>query len=329
MDKKMVSIIVPCFNEEGNIKQLYSAVVEQLAKIKDKYTYEIIFADNGSTDDSERIFRELASEDNCVKVIFNQTNFGPDPSVTNLYCRASGDAIIAIACDLQEPPELIPEFIREWENGYEVVFGQKTKSMENPFKYICRKIYYEIIDVFSDYEQYHQITGFGLITREVRDVVLIQKRQDPGMNIRHIIGQYGFRVKLVPYVQRKRERGLSSYNIYNYYGFAVSSLCRTSLKPLRLMTVLGIFTSIGCIIVALVYFIYKLLHWTSFNVGMAPLVIGLFFVSGVILFCIGILGEYVGIILGRVTDKPVVVEKERLNFEQKFDKNREGRNVSD
>lgn len=317
IEKKMVSIIVPCYNEEDNIKEIYSALVEQLVKIEDKYAYEIIFADNGSTDGSEGIFRELSSKDKCVKVIFNQTNFGADPSVTNLYRRASGDAIIAIACDLQEPPEMIPEFIKEWENGYEVVFGQKTKSMENPFKYMCRKLYYEIIDIFSDYEQYHQITGFGLITRAVRDVILIQKKQDPGMNIRHIVGQYGFKVKLLPYTQRKRERGTSGFNMYGYYEFAISSLCRTSLKPLRLMTVLGVFTSIGCIIIALFYLIYKLTHWTSFNVGIAPLVIGLFFVSGITLFCIGILGEYVGIILGRVTDKPVVVEREALNFEEK------------
>ena len=248
IEKKMVSIIVPCYNEEDNIKEIYSALVEQLVKIEDKYAYEIIFADNGSTDGSESIFRELSSKDKCVKVIFNQTNFGADPSVTNLYRRASGDAIIAIACDLQEPPEMIPEFIKEWENGYEVVFGQKTKSMENPFKYMCRKLYYEIIDIFSDYEQYHQITGFGLITRAVRDVILIQKKQDPGMNIRHIVGQYGFKVKLLPYTQRKRERGTSGFNMYGYYEFAISSLCRTSLKPLRLMTVLGVFTSIGCII---------------------------------------------------------------------------------
>lgn len=317
MDKKMVSIIVPCYNEEDNIKELYTALIEQLVKIGDKYAYEIIFADNGSTDGSESVFREIASKDSCVKVIFNQTNFGGDPSVTNLYRRASGDAIIAIACDLQEPPEMIPEFIREWENGYEVVWGQKTKSMENPFKYMCRKIYYGIIDIFSDYEQYHQVTGFGLITSAVRNVILIQKSQDPEMNIRHIVGQYGFRVKLLPYIQRKRERGLSSYNIYSYYEFAVSSLCRTSLKPLRIMTILGVFTAIGCIIVALIYLVYKLTHWTSFNVGIAPLVIGLFFVSGITLLCIGILGEYIGIILGRVTDKPAVVERELLNFEEK------------
>ena len=314
MDKRMVSIIVPCYNEEGNIEQVYSALVEQLAKIKDKYAYEIIFADNGSADRSESILRELASKDKYVKVILNQTNFGGDPSVTNLYRRASGDVIIAIACDLQEPPEMIPEFIKEWENGYEVVFGQKTKSMENPVKYMCRKIYYGIIDLFSDYEQYHQVTGFGLITRAVRDVILIQKKQDPGMNIRHIVGQYGFNVKLLSYTQRKRERGSSSYSVYGYYEFAVSSLCRTSLKPLRLMTILGVFTAMGCIIVALIYLVYKLTHWSSFNVGIAPLVIGLFFVSGITLFCIGILGEYIGIILGRVTDKPIVIEKELINF---------------
>lgn len=318
-DKKTISVVIPCYNEESNIKKVYLSIMEQLKKIDVKYDYEIIFGDNGSTDNSENIFRELASENECIKIIFNQTNFGVDPSVTNLYHRASGDVIIALACDLQEPPEMIPEFIKEWENGYEIVWGQKTKSMENPVKYICRKIYYGIIDMFSDYKQYHQVTGFGLITREVRDIMLIQKKQDPEMNIRHIIGQYGFKIKLIPYTQRKRENGISSYNMYKYYEFAVSSLCRTSLKPLRLMTVLGMLTAGGCIVVALIYLIYKLTHWANFNAGIAPLVIGLFFVSGITLFCIGILGEYVGIILGRVTNKPIVVEKELLNFKDNND----------
>lgn len=311
---KLISICVPCYNEEQNIRAAYEAISGQVRHLQG-YGYEILFADNGSDDGSEMVFRALASEDKHVRIILNQTNFGVDPSITNLLAKASGDAVIMISCDLQEPPEMIPEFIKEWERGHEVVWGQKTESDENPIKYLCRKVFYGIINRLSDYRQFHQVTGFGLISREVRDIIIIQKRQDPEMNIRHIVGRYGFDVKLLQYRQRERQRGKSSYNVYRYYEFAISSLCVTSLKPLRLMTITGMVTSFGCIMVAFVYLVYKLTHWMTFAAGIAPLMIGLFFVLGLTLFCIGILGEYIGILIRRVTDQPAVVERETINFD--------------
>ncbi|MCQ2521378.1 MAG: glycosyltransferase family 2 protein [Lachnospiraceae bacterium] len=314
---KKISVIVPCYNEEENIPFAYAAIKAQLDLLGDKYDYEILFADNGSSDRSEEVFEKIAADDKNVKVIFNQTNFGPDRSVTNLYKRTTGELIIGICCDLQEPPEMIPEFVKCWEETHcDVVFGQKTKSRENPIKFLCRKMYYGIIDGMSDCKQFHQVTGFGLITKEVRDIILQEKSQDPEMNLRHIVPQYGFDVKLLPYTQRKRERGKSSYNLYRYYDFAISSLCSTSIKPLRLMTIFGMTTSFVCFVVAIVYFIYKLTHWYTFDAGMAPIVIGLFFIAGVLLLCMGILGEYVSILMRRVTDRPIVVEKRTLNMDE-------------
>lgn len=322
---KKISVIVPCYNEEENIPYAYAAIKAQLVLLQDKYDYEILFADNGSTDGSATVFEKIAAEDKKVKVIFNQTNFGPNRSGTNLYKRAEGDVIIGICCDLQDPPEMIPVFMEQWEEGgYDVIFGQKTKSKENPIKYLCRKIYYGIIDGMSDYKQFHQVTGFGLITKEVRDIILQEKLQDPELNVRHVVAQYGFNVKLIPYMQKKRERGKSSYNFYRYYDFAISSLCTTSTKPLRIMTLMGIGMSFCCFVVAIVYFVYKLTHWYTFDAGMAPIVIGLFFIAGVLLLCMGILGEYVSILMRRVTDRPIVVEKRTLNMDEdsKTDENK-------
>lgn len=313
---KKISVIVPCYNEEENIPYAYAKIKTELVQLSDRYDYEILFADNGSVDGSEKVFERIAAEDKKVKIIFNQTNFGPDRSVTNLYRRTTGDIIIGICCDLQEPPELIPQFVKVWEESHcDVVFGQKTKSRENPIKYFCRKLYYGIIDGMSDYKQFHQVTGFGLITKEVRNIILQEKSQDPEMNIRHIVAQYGFDVRLLPYTQRKRERGKSSYSLYRYYDFAISSLCSTSIKPLRLMSIFGILTSFICFVISIVYLVYKLTHWYTFDAGLAPIVVGLFFIAGVLLLCLGILGEYVSILIRRVTDRPIVVEKRTLNID--------------
>lgn len=311
---KKISIGVPCYNEEDNIELMYQAISGQM-KLLPEYDYEIIFADNDSKDSSQQILRDLAAKDSHVKVIINQTNFGPERSGVNCYRNASGDAYIGIPCDFQEPPEMIPEFVREWEKGYDIVWGQKKQSKENPIKFLCRKLFYGIINALSDYPQIPQITGFGLMSKKVIEVLLYTQIQDPEFNARNLVCEYGFSIQLLPYVQRKRERGKSSYNMFSYFHFAITSLCNTSVKPLHIMTVIGFIISFLCLFVALFYFIYKLLNWNSFDLGMAPLIIGLFFSSGVQLFCIGILGEYVAILIRRVTKRPLVIEKEKINFE--------------
>ncbi len=313
---KKISIGICCYNEEENIELMYQAVTEQMRKLPE-YDYEIIFEDNDSEDTSAQILKKIAENDKKVKVIINQTNFGPDRSGVNCMRHMSGDAYIGIPCDFQEPPEMIPEFIKEWENGHDIVWGQKVRSKENPIKRICRNFFYFLIDLLSDYKQYRHVIGFGITDKKVLDVILQTMIQDPEINIRYAISEYGFNVKLIPYTQQKRLRGKSSYNFARYYSFAITSLCNTSIKPLRMMTVLGMFIALMSVVVALFYLVYKLTHWNTFNAGMAPLIIGMFFFGAVQVFSIGLLGEYVGVLIRKVTDKPVVVEKETINFEDK------------
>ena len=312
---KKISICVLCFNEEDNIELMYKAITAEMIRIPE-YDYEIIFEDNNSQDASQDILRKIAEKDKKVKIILNQTNFGPNRSAVNLMMRMSGDAFLGMPCDFQEPPEMIPQLIKEWEKGYDIVWGQKVRSKENTFKRICRNIFYLIIDLFSDKKQYRHITGFGIQDRKVIEIIMDTVKQDPEINMRYVVSDYGFKIKLLPYVQQKRLRGKSSYTFTKYYAFAIASLCYTSIKPLRLMTIIGMLTAFFSIIVALFYLIYKITHWYSFDAGLAPLVIGMFFVAAVQLFSIGLLGEYVGILIRKVTDKPVVVEKETINFEE-------------
>ncbi len=315
MEMKKISIGVPCYNEEENIELMYGTLTEQMRNFS-QYDYEIIFEDNASTDTSEQILRKIAQQDKHVKVILNQSNFGPERSSTNCMGSMTGDAFISLPCDFQEPPEMIPEFLKYWEEGYSVVLGQKTKSKENRFKYFLRKVYYKIINAFSDHPQIDQVTGFGIYDRKIADILMITKSQDPFVEVRHLLSEHHFKMKLLPYSQRQRQHGKSSYTTWSYFSFAITSLCNTSVKPLRIMTVLGLVTGFLSLLCGGVYLVYKLLYWDTFSAGMAPLVIGLFFCASVQLFCIGMLGEYIGIILRKVTDKPLVIEKERINFEE-------------
>lgn len=309
---KKISVCVPCYNEERNIEIAYQRIKNILEKMPE-YEYEIIFGDNCSTDNSQKILRDLAVRDARVKVIINNRNFGALRSFNNIMFSAEGTIIFAIPCDLQEPPEMLPEFVEEWENGSLVVFGQKVKSKEGKLKYSCRKLYYKIIENFSDVPQYEQVTGFGLIDRTVIEVLKGLKERD--MSIRHLIAELGYPVKLIPYTQEVRKNGKSSYSIGRYFDFAVSSLVRTSTAPLHLITAFGFFCSVISLVFGVVYLIYKLLYWDAFSAGVAPVLISVFFLGSVQLMSIGFIGEYVGIILAKVTKRPLVTEKERINFE--------------
>lgn len=312
---KKISVGVPCYQEEENIELMYQAIKREMETL-DGYDYEIIFADNGSFDSSAEIMRKIAAYDSKVKVILNQTNFGPERSGVNLYRNATGDAYIGIPCDFQEPPEMIKTFVSEWEKGHDIVWGQKTKSKESKVKYTLRSLFYKIINAFSDHEQIPQTTGFGIMDRKVIDIILVTQTQDPEFTTRNLVCEYGFDIKLIEYEQRARERGKSSYNMGSYFHFAITSLCNTSVKPLHIMTVVGFVVSFICVVVALIYFVYKLMFWDSFNLGLAPLTIGLFFVSGVQLLCLGLIGEYIAVIVRRVTKKPLVIEQEKINFDE-------------
>lgn len=310
---KHISIMTPCFNEEGNIRNIYNAVKEQFNKLP-QYTYEHIFIDNCSTDNSRVILRELSKEDHNVKVIFNVTNFGPNRSGTYGMLQGTGDALICIVCDLQDPPELIPTFLQKWEEGFKVVLGQKTKSKENPVMYQIRKIYYGIMAKLSETEHLTNVTGYGLFDKEVLD--MIKWIDDPEPYIRGLVTQLGYKWCLVPYTQQERKSGKSSYNFYKYFDFAITGLTHVSRKPLRMATLMGFIMSATSFIIAVIYLIAKLVRWDDFNLGTAPILIGMFLLASVQLAFIGVMGEYVGAILTRVTKRPMVIEEERLNFDE-------------
>lgn len=316
---KHISVMTPCYNEEGNIRNIYRAVKEQFDKLP-QYTYEHIFIDNYSTDNSRVILRELASEDKNVKVILNARNFGPNRSGSYGMLQGTGDALICIVCDLQDPPEMIPTFLKKWEEGYKVVLGQKTKSKENPLMFQVRKLYYKIMEQLSEVEHLTNVTGYGLFDKEVLD--MIKWMDDPDPYIRGLVPQLGYKWCLVEYTQQERTFGKSSYNFNRYFDFAITGLTHVSQKPLRIVTMLGICMSVVSFILAIVYLIYKLVHWYEFGTGMAPILIGMFLLGSVQLACIGIIGEYIGAILTRVTKRPMVVEEERLNFD--CSENKEG-----
>lgn len=310
---KKISLLTPCYNEEGNVLDLYNKVTEVMQTLP-QYEYEFIFIDNCSKDRTQEILRGIAAKDKRVKLIFNLKNFGPSRSGSYGFFQTSGDASICLACDFQDPPELIPEFIRRWENGAKVVWGQKNGSDENKFMYSVRCLYYKIIKVISENEQYENITGFGLYDKEVVD--LMRKYAGPTPNFRNMISEFGYGVEFVKYHQPLRKQGHSSYNLFRYLNIALNDMVTTSRLPLRLATFFGGFVAIVSILVAIYYFILKLMYWDTYNIGTATLVIGMFFLGAVELMFIGIVGEYVGEILARFNDRPLVIEKERINFEE-------------
>ena len=310
---KKISLFTPCYNEEGNLYEMYRRVTEVM-KTLPEYEYEYVFIDNCSTDNTPAILRKIASEDKRVKVIFNLKNFGPSRSGSYGFFQTSGDVSICFACDFQDPPELIPNFVKKWEQGSKVVWGKKEGSDENKLMYAIRCLYYKIIKGMADNEQYENVTGFGLYDKEVVD--LLRKYSGPTPNFRNMISEFGYKIDFVLYHQPKRKSGHSSYNLFRYFNVALNDMVNTSKLPLRVATCLGAVVASVSFIIAIFYLILKLVYWDSYDIGMATLVIGLFFFSAVQIMFIGIVGEYVGEILTRMSDRPMVVEKERLNFEE-------------
>lgn len=308
---KHISVMTPCYNEEGNIMNIYQAVKEQFDKLP-QYTYEHIFIDNCSTDKSRDILRVLAKKDKNVKVILNARNFGPNRSGTYGMFQGTGDALICIVCDLQDPPEMIPIFLQKWEEGYKVVMGQKTKSKENPIMFQIRKLYYKIMAALSETEHLENVTGYGLFDKEVLE--MIEWMDDPDPYIRGLVTQLGYKYCLVEYTQQERKVGKSSYNFNKYFDFAITGLTHVSKKPLRIATLLGFAMSVISFVMAIIYLVMKLVHWYDFDMGTAPILIGMFLLGSIQLAFIGIIGEYIGAILTRVTKRPMVVEEERINF---------------
>jgi glycosyltransferase involved in cell wall biosynthesis len=309
---KKVSFVIPCYNEEKNILLIYNAVRKIINKIK-KYNYEFIFVDNASTDNTLQILRNLAQKDKLVKIIVNYRNFGVERSVMNAFLSADCDAIIEMACDMQDPPDLIPIFLKHWENGTKVVWGQRTDSDEKFLMKKIRNLYYKIIKKFSYIKQYEKVTGWGLYDKSV--INKFRNLNDPMPILRNIIPDFGYDVVLVPYHQPIRTHGKSSYSLFSYFDLALSSLVHTSKVPLKCCIYLGIICSVIDLSVAIIYLIYKVLYWNTFEVGVAPLIIGGFFFFSVQILFFGLLSEYVLSIVDFVNFRQYVVEKERINFE--------------
>ena len=311
---KKISLVSSCYNEEENLDTLYERVTKAIEPFCDKYEFEYILLDNGSTDKTEQKLRELAQKDKRIKVILNTRNFGHIRPPYYGMIQSSGEAIIYLASDLQDPPELIKDFIEKWEQGYKIVLGKKTKSEETLLMFLIRSAYYEFLSRIADDDSglVKNCTGFGLYDKKVIDI--IKNMQDPYPYIRGLICDIGYEKAFVEFTQPARKRGITKNNFYTLYDNAMLGIVKHSKVPLRIMTFLGFGFSFLSLLTAFLYFILKLIFWEQFTLGMAPIIISLFFFASVQLFCLGVLGEYIGAIYTRVNTKPVVVEKERINF---------------
>jgi polyisoprenyl-phosphate glycosyltransferase len=309
---KTISIVTPCYNEEGNVKELYTRVRTAMASLS-RYRYEHIFIDNTSTDGTVAVLKRLAAQDTNVKIIVNARNVGHIRSPMHAFHQASGDAVISIVADLQDPPEMIPGMIREWENGAYMVVGIKRSSEENALMFRVRKCYYRLVNRLSSIETFENFTGFGLYDRRVAD--LVKSFDDPYPYFRGMIAEIGLPHKKLYYDQPARKRGITKNNFYSLYDLGMLGIINHSKVPLRLATFAGFGGAMLSFFAGAGYFVYKLMFWSRFSVGTAPLVIGMFFLGSIQLVFMGMLGEYVGAIHTQVQRRPLAVELERVNFE--------------
>lgn len=312
--KKLISVVSSAFNEQDNIEELCARIKKACETLQDSYDYEQIILDNGSTDNTAEKLKDLAAIDNHIKVIINTRNFGHIRSPYYGMLQAKGDIVIYIASDLQEPPELIIDFIKEWEQGYKVVLGQKSSSKENKIMFFLRTFYYKLLNLFNDSgtKLLEHCTGFGLYDREVIDK--LKNLNEPYPYLRGLVCELGYKLTCVQFCQNKREKGKTKNNFYTLYDMAMLAFTNYSKVPLRIAAMSGFILSILSFCLALFYLIFKLLFWYHLPAGIAPILISVFFFFSVQLFFIGILGEYLNAILTQVQNRPLVIEKERINF---------------
>jgi glycosyltransferase, family 2 len=315
---KKLSIIIPCYNEEENIEAMYGALKNLFDTELTSYDYEFIFIDNDSRDKSREILRELCKKDNKLKAIFNTKNFGQFNSPYYAMLQSSGDATILMAADFQDPIEMIPKYVSAWEEGYKIAIGIKKASKENVLMYKLRTLYYKMIKKLSDVEQIEHFTGFGLYDKAFIEVM--RKLDDPTPFLRGIVAELGFKRKEIAYEQPKRRAGITSNNLYRLYDAAMLSITSYTKLGLRLATLIGAMSGGFSFFVAIIYLILKLLYWDRFPAGMAPILIGMLFLGSIQIFFIGMIGEYILTINQRVMKRPLVVEEERINFEEYSDK---------
>ena len=313
---KKISIMIPCYNEEENIVQIGEACENIIRQELPAYDYEICYVDNASTDCTRELIEQVCANNKKHKAIFNVTNFGQFNSPFHGICSLDGDCVIPVCADFQDPVELIPVFVHEWENGHKIVSGVKASSKENGFIYLLRSIYYKTIKKMSAVPMIEHFTGFGLYDKSF--VALLRELNDPLPFIRGIVAEYGegFNLKTVEYEQPQRRAGKTHNNFYSLYDAAMLSFTSYTKVGLRMMTWLGFFVGIVDVIVAIVYLVLKLTHWYDFAAGYAPMLIGMFLLGAIQLVFMGFMGEYILNINTRTINRPIVVEERRLNFDE-------------
>ena len=311
---KKISVLIPCYNEAENVGPISRAVTEILEKELPQYDYELVFIDNDSTDGTRDIIRGLCADNPRIKAILNARNFGQFNSPYYGMLQVTGDCVIEMVADFQDPVEMIPKYIHEWEKGYKIVIGIKTSSKENRLMYWLRSCYYKTIKKLSDVEQIEHFTGSGLYVREFIEVV--RNLDDPTPFLRGIVAELGYRRKEIPYEQPRRRAGKTHNNFYRLYDAAMLSVTSYTKAGLRLATIFGSICAVVSMLIALVYLVMKLIWWDRFPAGMAPMLIGMLFLGSVQLFFIGFLGEYIMSINQRVMKRPLVIEEERINFNE-------------
>lgn len=309
-EKKLVSIVSPTFNEEGNVEELYERI--RLAMSDSPYDFELIIIDNASTDGTLSKLRVLAKLDSRVKIIVNASNFGHIRSPYHGLLQAKGAAVVGIASDLQDPPEMIPDLLRLWEDGNDVVLAVKSSSDEGYLLKKLRKTYYRLLNKISDSTLVQNATGAGVFDQKV--LVELRKLQDPYPYFRGLVTELGFPVATMEFHQPLRKAGKTKNNFFTLYDMAILGITTHSRAPMRLISIFGLSIAFLSLVVAMAYGVAKLLFWDSFDLGLAPILFGVFFFGSVQLFLIGLIGEYLSSIQTRIRNLPLVIEKERINF---------------
>ncbi len=309
---KLISVVTPCFNEEQNVEIVYQKVKEVFSKLPE-YKYEHVFIDNSSSDRTVEILKSISKTDRNIKIIVNIRNFGHIRSPYYGILQSKGDAVILLVCDLQDPPLLIIDFVKKWEEGNKIVIGTKAKSKENKIMFLIRKIFYTLISKISETDQIKNFTGFGLYDKGFIDI--LRTLDEPYPYFRGLITELGYCRIEIPFNQPRRDKGKTKNNFYTLYDIAMLGFVSYSKLPLRLASFIGFAVSFLSFLIAMAYFVAKLVFWNTFTIGIAPLVIGIFFFGGIQLFFLGVIGEYIGAIFTQVKKRPLVIEKERINFD--------------
>lgn len=310
---KKISVLIPTYNEEKNVVPLSEEIINIFNNELNNYKYEIIFIDNYSNDNTRLNIIKLCKENKNIKAIFNAKNFGWIKSPYYGLLQMTGDCVIVMCADFQDPPKMMVDFVREWESGYKIVIGIKNRSKENPIMYFIRNIYYKLIKNISETEHIEQFTGFGLYDKEFINV--LKNLDDCYPYFRGIVAELGYKIKKINYEQQKRKFGKSKSNLYMLYDYAMLGIVSYSKIVMRLATMIGFLFSFLSFLSGLIYFVYKIIYWELFYTGIAPLIIGVFFIGSVQLFFIGLLGEYILNINTRVMKRPLVIEEKRINFD--------------